>query len=108
MAKRASRAAADEEPKAEDEATEAAEVEAEETPPEDEAKEETTIQVKDAKEDDEPAFQPRDLVRVRVHAERGMLGGQAVFYGETHTVFYAQYVEARQTGGEAYALIGRA
>ncbi|MBN1814700.1 MAG: hypothetical protein JXA14_22865 [Anaerolineae bacterium] len=52
-----------------------------------------------------PKHAPKDMVRVRINADHGMLAGRAVFRGEVHTVMYYQYVETLETGDGAYELL---
>lgn len=53
----------------------------------------------------EPKRKRSDLVRVRFTGEMGLLAGKAVYNGEVHQVRYWQYLQARETGGEAYQLV---
>lgn len=53
----------------------------------------------------ERVYDPLEVVQVRFTGEMGILGGRVVHHGEVHAVRYWQYLQARQTGGEAYRLV---
>jgi hypothetical protein len=53
----------------------------------------------------QPEYRKSDLVKVRFTGELGILAGKAVYRNEVHQVRYWQYLEARETGGEAYELV---
>lgn len=46
-----------------------------------------------------------DVVTVRFTGEFGLLAGRAVAHGEVHQVRYWQYLQAQETGGDAYVLV---
>lgn len=48
---------------------------------------------------------PKDEVRVRFHGEMGIIAGQVVRDGFVVSCLYHQYLEARETGGDAYELV---